>query len=370
MAAYIVHKKAASLLEKSYYPLISIIMALLGGGIIISALGFSPIDAYKALIKGSFGNANAIGETLVKASPLIFTGLSYAIAKRCGIINLGAEGQLYIGALTGTLAGTMLTGLPMVVHLPISIAAGFLGGALYGVIVGVLKTRFGASELITTIMLNYIAINIISFCVTGPMKDVESSTFPQSKAILASARYPQLMEGSRLHAGIFVVIIALVFYYFFMWHTTRGYEMRVIGLNSTAGMYAGMNLKTNSILSMFLAGGMAGIGGSMEIMAVQFRLIQDFSSNYGFDGIAVALLGNNSPIGIALSGILFGALRSGSSKMQMLAHVPSAVIYMIQGFIILFVIGRELFNLSKLIKNKKQKVNPLSDETVKEAESI
>ncbi|HYF82138.1 MAG TPA: ABC transporter permease [Clostridia bacterium] len=369
MAANSIQKKAESLFKSSYYPLISILMALLGGGIIISALGFSPIDAYRALIKGSFGNANAIGETLVKASPLIFTGLSYAIAKRCGIINLGAEGQLYAGALTGTLVGTALTGLPMAIHLPLAIAAGFLGGAIFGMLVGVLKTRFGASELITTIMLNYIAVSFISFCVTGPMKDTAAGSFPQSKQILASARFPHLMEGSRLHAGIFVVILALLFYYFFMWRTTRGYQMRVIGLNSTAGHYAGMNLKTNSILSMFLAGGMAGIGGSMEIMAVQFRLLQDFSSNYGFDGIAVALLGNNSPIGIALSGILFGALRSGSGKMQMLAQVPSAVIYMIQGFIILFVIGREMFNLSKLIKNKKQILNPCNDETVKEAES-
>ncbi len=370
MAANSILKKAESILKSSYYPLISIVMALLGGGIIISALGFSPIEAYKALIKGSFGNANAIGETLVKASPLIFTGLSYAIAKRCGIINLGAEGQLYVGALTGTLVGTTLTGLPMFIHLPMAIAAGFLGGAIYGVLVGVLKTKFGASELITTIMLNYIAINFISFCVTGPMKDIESSTFPQSKSILASARYPQILQGTRLHAGIFVVILALLFYYFFMWRTTRGYEMRVIGLNASAGQYAGMNLKTNSILSMFLAGGMAGIGGSMEIMAVQFRLLQDFSSNYGFDGIAVALLGNNSPIGIALSGILFGALRSGSGKMQMLAKVPSAVIYMIQGFIILFVIGRELFNLSKLIKSKRRNTSRLNDEKVKGVESI
>jgi simple sugar transport system permease protein len=370
MEAKNILKKAESLLKSSYYPLISIAMALLGGGIIISALGFNPFDAYRALIKGSFGNANAIGETLVKASPLIFTGLSYAIAKRCGIINLGAEGQLYAGALTGTIVGTTLAGLPMAIHLPLAIAAGFLGGAVYGMLVGILKMKFGASELITTIMFNYIAINIVSFCVTGPMKDTASGSYPQSKSILASARFPHLMEGSRLHAGIFVVILALLFYYFFMWRTTRGYQMRVIGLNSSAGQYAGMNIKTNSILSMFLAGGMAGIGGSMEIMAVQFRLLQDFSSNYGFDGIAVALLGNNSPIGIALSGILFGALRSGSGKMQMLAQVPSAVIYMIQGFIILFVIGRELFNLSKLRKNKKQNVISKSDDTVKEAESI
>jgi simple sugar transport system permease protein len=146
--------------------------------------------------------------------------------------------------------------------------------------------------------------------------------------------------------------------------------MRVIGMNSTAGEYAGMNLRKNSIMSMFLAGGMAGLGGCIEIIAVQVRLIQNFSSNYGFDGIAVALLGNNNPIGIALSGVLFGALRSGSGKMEMLAKVPGAIIYMIQGFIILFVVGRELFNLSKFIKDKKNKLNSKNENNAKEAESI
>lgn len=370
MTVHSLRIKAESLLKSSYYPLIAIVMAMLGGAIIISTLGFNPIHAYQNLIKGSFGNMNAIGETLIKASPVIFTGLSYAIAKRCGLINLGAEGQLYVGGLLATMAGTMIHGLPIFIHLPLALIAGFIGGAIFGMLVGVMKTRFGASELITTIMLNYVAINFISYMVTGPMKDTASGTFPQSKQILESARLPRLMAGSRLHAGIFIVILALLFYYFFMWRTTKGYQMRVIGMNSTAGQYAGMNLKSNSIMSMFLAGGMAGLGGAIEIIALQFRLMQGFSSNYGFDGIAVALLGNNSPIGIALSGILFGALRSGAGKMEMLAKVPSAIIYMIQGFIILFVVGRELFNLSKLRIHKKNKLNIDNEKTIKEAEYL
>lgn len=369
MTANTMKTKAESLFKNSYYPLIAIVMALLGGGLIISALGFSPFHAYRALLKGAFGNMNSIGETLIKASPVIFTGLSYAIAKRCGIINLGAEGQLYMGGLFATIVGTTLD-LPMVIHLPLTLFAGFIGGALYGMIVGLLKTRFGASELITTIMFNYIAINLVSFMVTGPIKDMSTVSNPQSKQIFLTARLPQLMKGSRLHAGIFIVILALLFYYFFMWRTTKGYQMRVIGLNATAGEYAGMNLKVNSIMSMFLAGGMAGLGGCIEIIAVQIRLMQNFSSNYGFDGIAVALLGNNTPIGIALSGILFGALRSGSGKMEMLARVPGAVIYMIQGFIIIFVVGRELFNLSKAFKNKKDKMNMNKENNAKEAETI
>lgn len=369
MTAKTLKTKAESLFKSSYYPLIAIVMALLGGGLIISALGFDPFHAYRALIKGAFGNNNSIGETLIKASPVIFTGLSYAIAKRCGIINLGAEGQLYMGGLFATIVGTTLD-LPMVIHLPLTLIAGFIGGALYGMLVGLLKARFGASELITTIMFNYIAINLVSFMVTGPIKDMSTVSNPQSKQIFLTARLPQLMKGSRLHAGIFIVVLALLFYYFFMWRTTKGYQMRVIGLNATAGQYAGMNLKVNSIMSMFLAGGMAGLGGCIEIIAVQIRLMQNFSANYGFDGIAVALLGNNTPIGIALSGILFGALRSGSGKMEMLAKVPGAVIYMIQGFIIIFIVGRELFNLSKIFKSKKDKLNMNKENNAKEAESL
>ncbi len=369
MTANTMKTKAESLFKNSYYPLVAIVMALLGGGIIISALGFSPFDAYRFLIKGAFGNMNSIGETLIKASPVIFTGLSYAVAKRCGIINLGAEGQLYMGGLFATIVGTTIS-LPTAIHLPLTLLAGFLGGALYGMLVGVLKTRFGASELITTIMFNYIAINLVSFMVTGPIKDMTTASNPQSKQVLLTARLPRLMEGSRLHAGIFIVILALLFYYFFMWRTTKGYQMRVIGMNATAGQYAGINLKTNSIMAMFLAGGMAGLGGAIEIIAVQIRLLQGFSSNYGFDGIAVALLGNNTPIGIALAGILFGALRSGAGKMEMLARVPGAVIYMIQGFIIIFVVGREVFNLSKVFKNKRDKLNMNKENNAKEAESL
>lgn len=344
--------KAKNILKSLYFPIIAIVMALIGGGLIISSLGFNPFSAYNYLLKGSFGNINAISETLVKACPVIFTGLSYAIASRCGLINLGAEGQLYMGALTATIVGTSLQGFPMIIHLPLTLIAGFLGGAVWGLIVGALKVKFGASELITTIMFNYIAINFISYCVTGPIKDT-TGTFPQSKQILASSQLPRILPGTRLHAGVIVAILGIIFYYYFMWKTTKGYEMRVIGLNPTAGEYAGMNIKTNSVMAMFIAGGFAGLGGCIEIIGMQMRLMQNFSTGYGFDGIAVALLGANSPIGIALSGVLFGALRSGSGKMEMLAKVPSAVIYMIQALIILFVVGRALFDFSKKFKASK-----------------
>ncbi|MEM1484379.1 ABC transporter permease [Oscillospiraceae bacterium PP1C4] len=335
--------KGLNKLKNGLYPFLTILLALLLGAGIIYAMGFDPLLAYSSLLKGAFGNRNAIGETLLRTTPLIFTAISYAIAQRCGLINLGGEGQLYIGALCGTLAGTLLSGLPLAIHLPLTILAGFLGGAFWGLIVGVLKVRFGASELITTIMLNYIAMNLVSFCVTGPFKDPSPGAPPQTVPILDSARLPRIMAGTRLHAGLLVALLGLAIYYIFLWRTTKGYEMRVIGMNPNAGRYAGMNLTSNSLLAIFIAGGFAGIGGCSEIIGVQFRLIQNFSTSYGFDGVAVALLGGGTPIGIAISAVLFGALNAGSGKMQMFAKVPSAVVYMIQGMIILFAVGRALF---------------------------
>lgn len=345
------------ILKSIYFPIVSIVAALLLSAAIIQLMGFNAIAAIGGLISGSFGSLGAIADTLNKATPVILTGLSYAIAQRCGIINLGAEGQLYMGTLCATLVGTNFAGLPSALHIPFTLVAGFLGGALYGMLVGLMKNFFGASELITTIMLNYIAISFCSWCISGPIKDLDaSSNFPQSRAVLESAQLPRILTGTRLHAGIIVAVLALVFYYIFLWHTKKGYQMRAIGLSRSVAQYAGMRTNTTSLLAIFIAGGFAGLGGTVELLGVQFRLVNNFSVNFGFDGVAVALLGSNNALGIGLSGILFGALRSGANKMQMLTNVPVAVIYMIQGFIILFVIGRALFDFTRLRRGgKKQK---------------
>lgn len=332
-----------------YFPIVAILAALLLTAIVISVMGFNFVEAIQALFVGAFGSLGAVGETLNKATPVILTGLSYAIAQKCGIINLGAEGQLYIGALAATIVGTNLNGTPSVIHITITLIAGFLGGALYGIIVGLLKNLFDASELITTIMLNYIAMAFCGWCISFPLKDTEAtSNFPQSRAVLESVQLPRLISGTRLHAGIILAVLAIVFYYVFLKYTKKGFEMRTIGLSRSVAQNAGMRLSTTSLLAIFIAGGFAGLGGAIELLGVQFRLINAFSLNFGFDGIAVALLGNSNALGIGLSGILFGALRSGSNRMQMITKLPVAVIYMIQSFIILFVIGRSMFDFRKL----------------------
>ncbi len=338
--------KLKSSLKSVYYPVAALVISLLIGSVVILLTSkSSPMEAYQAMLKGAFGTPRAWDETFVKAIPFMFTALSFAIARRCGIINLGAEGQFKIGALAATLVGVSFQGMPIWIHLPMALAAGFLGGAVYGLVVGLLKIRFGASELITTIMLNYVASQILDFCVNGPMRDSASSSYPQSAPILETALMPKLFGGtSRLHWGLVLVIVMIVFYYFFLWKTTKGFEMRVVGLNPSAGAYAGMSIKKSSLLSMFLAGGFAGLGGCLEIIAVQGRLmLTSFTISYGFTGIAVALMGNNNPVGIFLSGVLFGGLQSGSLKMQTLTDVSSSVVLVVQALIILFIAGRAMF---------------------------
>lgn len=323
-------------------PVISILAALIIGAFIIRGCGYDFVEAYRALYQGSFADSTHIYETLVRATPLIFTAISYSIASKCGIINLGAEGQLYIGALCATIVGTADLGLSLEAHLPLTLCATFLGGGLYGMLAMWLKNKFGASELITTIMLNYVAISLVSFFVTGPLQDAES-TFTQSKKILDTAVLPKLMKTGRLHFGFVLAIIFVFLYYFFFKKTVIGFYMRIVGKSYDAAKYAGINYKKQTLLAMFLAGGVAGLAGSCEILGIQGKLVQNFSSNLGFDGIAVALLGGEHPIGILLSAILFGGLQSGASMMQMKANVPSAVVSMIQAIIILMVAGRYIF---------------------------
>ena len=343
-----VREKLPAILDSIYFPVVSILASFLVAGLAMLALGFDPLTAFGGLLSGSLGNLKAIAETLNKATPVILTGISYAIAQKCGFVNLGAEGQLYIGALCAVLAGTEIS-LPAAVHIPVVLIAAFLGGALYGLIPALMKVKFGSSELITTIMFNYVALYFVHYMIAVPIKDYGStSNFAQSKAMLESAQLPRILTGTRLHAGIIVALLALIAFQFILYHTTTGYEMRVIGMNRTAARCAGMNTGTKTLLSMFLAGGFAGLGGACELMGVQLRIMENAFNGFGFDGVAVALLGNNSTVGTAFSGILFGALKSGANKMTMKSGAPVAVIYMLQGLIILFVVGKRLFDYHRL----------------------
>lgn len=342
--------------KTAYYSFMAIILSFLIGGIIIESMGFDAILAFKSLTVGSFSSIRTVGDTLNKAAPIILTGLSYAIAKRCGLINLGEEGQLYMGAL-----GAVLVGAYIDIHAPalqtfLALLCGFFMGGALGSLVALLKNKMGATEVITTIMFNYLARYFCAYLVAFPLRNMENSyNAPQTKTILDAVKLPVLVEGTRLHIGIIIAIIALVFYYVFLWRTTAGYKMRVVGLNRNAAEYAGINVDRNGLLSMFFAGGFAGLAGAIEILGVQFILRDGFASTIGFDGVAVALLGNTTPIGIGMSSILFGTIRNGSNTMEIAAGVTSEVTYILQGLIILFIVGREMFNIP-IIRNYIKKI--------------
>lgn len=325
------------------YSVLSVISALVIAGILMEAMGFHSLYSYRFLFQGSFGSINSLCETLVKTTPIILTAVAFSVAFKSGMINLGTTGQLYMGAVCTTLAATNLGQEFREIHLFLSLLAGIIAGALFGYLVSLLKSIFGASELITTIMLNYIATYFVSFLVTGPMKDTTgSNSNPQSYKVLDSAKLPIIVPDSRLNAGIIIALIMIVLYFVFFWHTSLGYSIRVVGLNENAGKYAGISKNFNQGTAMAISGGIAGLAGAIEIVGIQTRMTQGFAGNLGFEGIAAALLGNNSPIGILFSSLLFGAMSSGAGTMEMLAKVPNAYIYIIQGLIILFVIGRNM----------------------------
>ncbi len=337
--------------QKILIQIFSVVAAVFLSAIVIRLINGDPSRAFRALFLGSFGSINSISETLVKATPLILTGLSYAYAYRAGLINIGAEGQLYMGGFMAAWVGINFGSFPMIIHLPLALFAGFVGGGLWGLIVAVLKIRYGANEIITTVMLNYVAIYFISYLVTGPMIAPPGNN-PESAHIASSAVLPRFISGSRVHLGIVIALLAVIVYYFFFRKLKAGYEARVVGKNMIAAKYAGIKSGKVMILVMSIAGGMGGLAGAIEILGVQERLLQGFSPGYGFDGIAVALVGANSPIGIVLGGILFGALRSGGNMMQMIARIPVSIIYLIQGFVILFVISGQMVNIGYVKKLK------------------
>ncbi|GLX67274.1 ABC transporter permease [Paenibacillus glycanilyticus] len=314
----------------------AVFIALLAGGLVMAAAGVSPLEAYRLIWDGAVGDAGSVKETLVKATPLLFAGLCYTFAYRCGLFNIGAEGQIYIGAMTGTMAALYVPGLPGYAHLPLCIVAGAVGGALWAGIAGALKIFKGASEIINTIMLNYVGIYLVSYMVTGPMKD-PSGTLPQSARLPESALLAKLFD-SRLHYGFVLAVVLAIILYVVLNRTVWGYEIRSVGFNKQATKVMGIPVNRNLLLVMLVSGAIAGIGGFVEIAGVQNRLFQNFSPGYGYDGIAVALVGGAHPLGNIGSAILFGGLRSGANAMQRMTGTSTSLVYVIQATIIVLVV--------------------------------
>lgn len=330
-------QRSLRLLWNLLSPFAAIVVALIIGALVLIPAGYDPLVAYRVMLEGAFSDLRAFTEVLIKATPLIFIGSGLAVAFRCGIWNIGAEGQFYAGAVASTVAGIYLGNLPGFILMPLVLLVGIAGGALWGMLAGFLKNRFGANEVVTTIMLNYLAIIATGYLVTGPMIE-EVGKFPQTPRISEAAWLPRFLPPTRLHIGFILALITALVLYLLIFKTSIGYAIRAVGTNAEAARYAGINVQKNILLAMAISGGAAGLGGAVEVAGITFRLYQLISPGYGFDGIAVSLLVNNNPLGIILSGILFGALRSGSEVMQLSAKVPSVLVFVIQGLVILSVI--------------------------------
>jgi simple sugar transport system permease protein len=295
---------------------------------------------------------NPFLESLVTSTPYIFSGLGLALGFRSGVFNIGAEGQIFTGAILSAWIGYSVHGLPAIIHIPLALLGGAVGGAAWGFIPGWLKAKTGGHEVINTIMMNYIAFRLSDWLLRGPMKAPEQFN-PISPKILETAVLPRLFGTPiRFHLGFFVALAVAWLVYWFLFKTTLGFELRVAGANPKAGKYAGMNVTRNIILAMTFSGALAGLAGANEVMGVNHNLAMAFSSGYGFDAIALALLGNNHPLGVVLAALLFGTLRNGATRMQVSANIPIDIISILQAVILIFIAAPAIIRTIYRIKGK------------------
>lgn len=333
-------------------------------------------NAYAALFEGAFGSPvrviSALGvlissgesrplleafrplsESLVISTPYIFAGLAVALGFRGGLFNIGAEGQLFVGGLASVYVGYAVKGLPWVIHLPLALIAGILAGALWGLVPGFLKAQTGAHEVINTIMMNYIAFRLTDHLLQGPMARPDG--LPITPEILPTAYLPSLFpRPMRIHWGFFLALGMAALVYWFLFKTTIGMEIRMVGANPRAARYAGVRNKLIMVLTMVMSGALAGLAGANQVLGVDHRMVRAFSTGYGFDSIALALLGNSHPVGVVLASLLFGFLRGGAARMQSVAGVPVEIIRIVQAMVIIFVAAPEIIRTLYRIKEKRR----------------
>jgi simple sugar transport system permease protein len=300
-----------------------------------------PVRIVQALQSGEAAQIrrafNPLFESLVATTPYIFGGLGVALGFRAGLFNIGVEGQIFIGAIFSAFVGYSVKGLPAIIHIPLAFLAGALGGGLWGMIPGWLKAKTGAHEVINTIMMNYIAFRLSDWLLTGPMKRPDSFN-PISPTIQESAMLPKFFGAPiRFHMGFFIALFMAWLVYWFLFKTRWGFDLRTAGANTRAARYAGMNIVTCIVLAMSLSGALAGMAGSNEVLGVNHNLAMAFSSGYGFDSIALALLGKSHPLGVVLAALLFGILRNGATRMQLVAGIPVDIISVLQALILAFI---------------------------------
>ena len=350
------------IIDATLVPLLAVVTAVLLGGLVIALAGGNPFAAYIGLVQGAFGSSKAWSETAVWATPYIFAGLAVSLAFKGGLFNIGAEGQLALGAVVAALIGYALPNwlgfeIPAYIHLPLAVGLGILAGALWAAIPGALKAYAGGHEVINTIMMNYIALNITNYLLNGPMRDPSPLNVSARTPMIANTAYlPAIFEGLRVHWGFFLALLMAVLVWWLLWKTTLGFEIRTVGANPDAAKYAGINVKRIITLTMAFSGALAGFAGAVEVTGLNHRHELGFSIGYGFDAIAIALLGKNHPFGVVLAAILFAAMRNGATQMQYLTQIPMDIISVIQAFILLFVAADAIIRYIYRIRAREERV--------------
>jgi len=350
-------------------PVFATLAALLVGTIMLIVLDVNPIVAYGALLNGAFGSSNAIAETLVKATPLLLVGLGICIAYRGNVINIGGEGQMIVGSIVATWVGLTFTGLPGWLMITIAMLVGAITGGIWAGIPGVLKAYFNVNEILSTVMMNAIAVQLLNFVLTGPMIDpVQSqnaSQIPQTARLEEAYRLPRLIP-TRLHLGALIAVILAILVYILLWRTTLGYRIRSVGQSQTASRYAGIKVKRYIIIALVLSGAFAGLAGVVQVYGVNFRMITDgstsgFTGRAGYNGIVAALFGSLNPILTIPASVLFGSLLVGANAMQRVTQVPSALITALNGLVVVFVVSSEIWRKKR---QQKRLIVPVEEQII------
>jgi len=330
-------KHVKKLLSWAAYPVILILVAM----VFIVASGADPMEALSTFAEGIFGNKNSFFEVFVKATPLILTGLACAVAFRTGFFNIGAEGQFYIGAIAAAAVALRVSFLPPVPRIILAFLAGFAAGGLLALLAAILKQKFKISEIIVTIMLTYIVINFLGMAVRTFLQD-PAGNMPQSEKLDAALVLPRIVEGTRLHLGFLIALALVLVIWFIMEKTTWGYELRVVGFNARAAQCSGISVTGGVIRAALLSGGLAGLAGVIEVLALQKKLLESFSADCGYTGVLIALLAANKPQMVPVVAILYAAVQVGAATMQRRAGVPSAMVSVLIGAAVVMVLARAI----------------------------
>ena len=329
-------------------PILAVLAALMVGAVMLLLLGANPLTAYATMVRGVFGSVSGFTQSLVKATPLLLVGLGICIAFRASVINIGGEGQIIAGALMATWFSLQFRTWPGWLLIPATMIMGFLAGAFWGLIPGILKARLKVNEILSTVMMNAIALQLMNLLIRGPLIDpagVTAGTYlAQSERLPQQVWLSRLVPQTLLHTGAIVAVMLAVVVYIFLWRTTIGFRIRAVGLSPEASKYAGIPVPFYQALSLMLAGGFAGLAGVIEVIGVQHRLLEGITGGYGFSGIVAALFGGLHPLGLIPASWLFGSLLVGADMMQRAVQVPSALISALLGLVVLLVIGSQMWS--------------------------